>query len=131
MTVDRIKEYLYAKPGIIFAYVFGSFGKPQFKEGRSDIDLAIFGDHVFTFHELADMSDDLQRLLPGHPEIDLVDLNQDAIILHQEIVRNGQLLFTRDQNVLDLFLMTQWSKYLDFKEYMKRFDEDLKKRVLK
>ncbi len=131
MTLDQIKAYFSTKPGIIFAFVFGSFGKPQFKEGRSDVDLAIFGDHVFTFYELADMSDDLQSLLPGHPEIDLVDLNQDAIILHQEIVLNGQLLFTRDQNALDLFLMTHWSKYIDFKEYMKRFDEELKKRILK
>lgn len=129
--LQTIQHHLESIPGIKFAYLFGSFGTPLYVEGKSDIDVAIYGDRVFNFKELTDISDELQNSIPGHPEIDLVDLRQDAIILHNEILQNGKLLFVRDQNVLDLFHMTHRSKYIDHKAYMKRFEEDLKKRVLK
>ena len=126
-----IKQHLESIPDIKFAYIFGSFGTAQYVEGKSDIDIAIYGDRVFNFQELTDISDGLQNMVPGHPEIDLIDLRQDAIILHHEIVQNGKLLFVRDQTALDLFHMVLWSKYIDHKDYMKRFEGDFRKRVLK
>jgi len=128
---NNIAEYLNSIPEIKFAYLFGSFGTPQYVKGRSDIDIAVYGDRVFNFQEMMEITDGLQNKVSGFSEIDLIDLRQDAIILHNEIVQNGKLLFVRDQTALDRFHMTQWSMYIDHKEYMKRFEEDFKKRVLK
>lgn len=131
MILEQIKQHLESIPGIKFVYVFGSFGTPHYVEGKSDIDIAIFGDHIYRFDELTDMADEIQRKIPGHPEIDLVDLSQDAIILNNQVIQHGKLIFCNDKVTHDNFLITQWSKYIDFKEYMKRFDKDLKERILK
>jgi len=131
MVLTQIKTYFESKPEIFFVYVYGSYGTDLYKPGKSDIDIAIFADRVYRFDELMDMADDIQRLIPGHPDIDLIDLSQDAIILNNQVVRNGKLIYSKDPVAHENYLITLWSKYIDYKEYMKRFDEDLKKRVLK
>jgi len=131
MILTTIRKYLESIPGILFVYVYGSFGSERYKEGKSDIDIAIFGDRIFRFDELMDMADELQRQIPGHPDIDLIDLNQDAIILNNQVIRTGKLIYCIDEEAHSNYVITQWSRYIDFKEYMKRFDQDLKERILK
>ncbi len=131
MILPTISQYLESIPGIKFAYVYGSFVTGNYKEGKSDIDIAIFGNHIYRFDELVDMADEIQRKIPGHPEIDLVDLSQDAIILNNQVIRTGKLIYCIDENAHANYMITHWSKYIDYKEYIKRFDQDLKERVLK
>ena len=80
-----IISYLSQRPDITFAYVFGSVLTEYFIEGKSDIDLAIMGaDKEFTFYDLQEMAMDISDLLPGHPEVDMVDLMTDApVLIHQ------------------------------------------------
>lgn len=126
-----IISYLSQRPDITFAYVFGSVLTEYFIEGKSDIDLAIMGaDKEFTFYDLQEMAMDISDLLPGHPEVDMVDLMTDAPVLIHQIMEHGQPLFVKDELVHDLFYCTQSSKFIDHQAWSKQFDEVLREGIL-
>ena len=129
MNFEPIIKYLQSDSRISFAYIFGSVLTTYFIEGKSDIDIAILGDRPFGFMELVEISNGISDLLPGHPEIDLIDLMTDAPVLIHEIIEHGNPLFVKDDLTHDEFVCTQWSRFIDHQVWVKQFDDELKNGV--
>lgn len=88
------------KDDIAFAYLFGSVANLQ-ADDLSDIDLAVFVRHPdeFSFDKKMKLHGDCCRAL-GRDDIDLVVLNQTRnLILQDEIIRTGHLLWDQDEEL--------------------------------
>ncbi len=108
-----IKDQLYAEPTIIFAFVFGSF-----LDGIAfrDIDIGIFVTHVRS-RSLIDFELDLSRhveeALPQSSRVDIKVINSAPLPFRFSVIR-GKLLFSRDDRLLDEFVISTVRQYIDF-----------------
>ena len=116
---------------IVFAYIFGSFLTDYFREGKSDIDLGIYFQKDIDFFQVSELAYKVQKALPGHPEIDIVQMQQRRLIVNHEIFKKGKLLINRDPDLHERFLLTQWSQYIDFKISRRKLEAGIKNPILK
>lgn len=102
---------------IAAAYLFGSTAAGTAHE-RSDIDIAILmraSDKTRAAAVKVSLYADICRKL-GRNEIDLVILSHDGnIILNDEVIRKGKVLFAADRETMDSFELTILHRCLDFK----------------
>jgi len=123
--VDRLKKSLqpvfkkYEKQ-IVFSYIFGSMVTGGYDLAKSDIDLAFYldSDALDLDFQLSLMADCGRALKSDR--LDLVILNQiKNLILAEEIVRTGQVIFERDKEKRDLFELKIIHQAIDFQEHRK------------
>ncbi len=123
--VDGLKKRLqpvfkkYEKQ-LVFAYIFGSVVTGGYNIAESDIDLAFFldSDELDLDFQLGLMADCGRALKSDR--IDLVILNQiKNLMLAEEIVRTGQVIFERDKEKRDLFEVKIIYQAIDFREHRK------------
>ncbi|NND34089.1 MAG: nucleotidyltransferase domain-containing protein [Saprospiraceae bacterium] len=126
-----ITDCLMRRDDVVFAYIFGSFLTDYFREGKSDIDLGIYFQKDIDFFQISDLAYEIQKILPGNPEIDIVQMQQRRLIVNHEIFKNGKLLINRDPNLHERFLLTQWSQYIDFKISRRKLEADMKNPIIK
>jgi len=113
---ERLKPVFDGRAEILFCFLFGSSaaGAPS----PRDIDLAVFAvvprDRRVDW--MADVHGDFcDALATNH--VDLVHLNStDNIMLLDEIVRKGLVIFERDADALAMFQARIWHEGIDFKE---------------
>ena len=116
MSVRDIRDYLYNRNEVIFAYLYGSLA--QGKENKlSDIDIAIYIEESKkpesgTFGYRSELITGLQTL--SEREVDLVILNEVSLSLSVSILKNGKLLFTKSEKLRIGFHKDIMRKYLDF-----------------
>lgn len=111
-----------ARPEIDFVYLFGSLARGKPTPAR-DIDLAVHarvpsdarpGWKLALWGEISDAV--------ASDKIDLVHLNAtDNVMLLDEIVRDGVVLFERDEEVRKLFDVRVIHDGIDFKEHRRRY----------
>ena len=102
---------------IVAAYLFGSTAKGVVSR-LSDIDIAVLlrnrdkkGGAILKFRLYADLCRKLKR-----NDIDLVLLDLSGnLILNDEIVRNGKLLYTTDDGVREDFELNVLHRNMDFR----------------
>jgi predicted nucleotidyltransferase len=102
---------------IVAAYLFGSTAK-GINSSESDIDIAVLlrnrdkkSGAALKFHLYADLCRQLKR-----NDIDLVLLNLSGnLILNDEIVRHGQILYTNDDTAREEFELKVLHRCIDFK----------------
>ena len=95
-----------------FAFVFGSFGTPGFRD-ESDLDLAAdFGRRLESHERFALASRPAEAA--GRP-VDLVDLRNADPIIAMQVLRTGRPFLVRDASALGVFRMTAPSLYFDWK----------------
>ena len=122
MDVEQLKIELAPAFGkyheeIVAAYLFGSAAKGE-TSSSSDIDIAVLtrssdkkNGAALKFSLYADLCRRLKR-----NDIDLVLLNLSGnLILNDEIVRHGKVLFTIDDEAREDFELNVLHRYLDFK----------------
>lgn len=95
-----------------FAFVFGSWGTPAFRE-ESDLDLAIDLGHVLSFRERVDLVGALGEATGR--AVDLVDLRSADPIIAMQVLRTGRAFLVTDGKALAVFRMTAPSRYFDWK----------------
>ncbi len=119
---NRLAPVFERHPEVGFAYLFGSAALERTDRRPRDIDIAVWaevggGDRVGW---LADLHGNLTAALETN-EVDLVHLNgTDNIMLLDEIVRRGVLLWEPDSVERRLFEARIWHQGIDFKEKRKR-----------
>ena len=107
-VIERCGSYFSNTDEIRLALVFGSAGRGKL-ESHSDVDVAIAGRAPLAKSKLADVRNDLARLLGR--EIDLIDLNlAEGLILHRAVTEGVRV--KSDAALFERFL----TKALDFQE---------------
>lgn len=90
--IAQIKEYLFTKDEIVFAYIHGSFIKST---SFRDIDLAIFVKNSTDFYFESDLSAELKSITSFEVEVRII--NNAPVAFQMAVLRDGLLLFSRDE----------------------------------
>jgi len=110
-----LKNYAADKPEIAAVFLFGSEAAGHSHQG-SDVDIALLfkpdcspsGDH------LMEIRDELTSLLQR--EADIVNLNCSSPIIRMQVLRKGKRVFTRDQQMYNIFFVRTINEYDDLKQ---------------
>jgi predicted nucleotidyltransferase len=116
--MEKITEKLKEK-GVIFAYVHGSFLTRNFR----DIDIAIYlkeGGDVLTEVKI---EVELEKIL-GFP-VDVRVLNSAPLTFRFRVIRDGLLLFSRDERIRSDFEALTISEYHDFSYFRKMYRREV------
>ncbi len=112
---------------IKIVYLFGSYATGEERK-TSDIDIAIFAPKL--------MLDGYLKLwakvtgLLGTERIDLVTLSDKPATFRYQVIKEGKVIYCRDEDLLNDFELKTWQSYMDSKHlrkiYLKHFYEGLK-----
>jgi len=127
--IGKLKERLEKEEDVIFAYIIGSYAKG--KAGpMSDIDIAVYLDRKK--EEIFDRKISLNILITEilkTDEVDLVILNEASPLFVHHSLKNGKLLFSKDEKKRIAFLVKNLKEYFDMQYYYGRFKEAILKRI--
>ena len=116
---------VFPKGKIAFAYIFGSHAKKT-AGPLSDVDIAVYFDEAVGRDEyfdlrlavLGDLVDSLRT-----DDVDLVILNDAPPLLAHRIVKEGQILFSADEEHRVAFEVRAVLGYLDWKPYVLKYTQ--------
>lgn len=123
MDTERISEVFEENleyDGISFAYLHGSHAAGE-ESGMSDLDIAVFAAGDFGLKDRARLS----RKLSGElgTEVDISLLNNASTGFRYQVLKKGELIYSREVVQRRRFEEEVYRKYLDMKPFMKRFNE--------
>ena len=129
--MQRLSHYFADRPTVLVAYLFGSYGRGR-ATVHSDVDIAVLAEQTLSREQSFDLRlaliDELQGLL--HREaVDVVILNEAPLALRYRVLRDGQLLFCRDDQLRILYQADMVSLYLDFKPVIERHERAILERA--
>jgi len=124
---ETLKKY----PDVQFAYLFGSQASGNVTP-ISDVDVAVYlDDHLASteqfklqLHLVGVLCQALQR-----NDVELAILNGADIVLRYQVLKNGKLIFCRDQTAKNEFFVRTMSEYLDAEPLRAFHREKMKKRI--
>jgi predicted nucleotidyltransferase len=120
-VLQKIKEILLKDKEILFCYLFGSQTTKNVLQ-KSDIDLAIYLDKDKNFFKKRlELINKLSISLKT--ETDIVILNTTPVVLKYVILKEGKLIFERNQEKRVNFELKSFNEYYDFKPILKRYYE--------
>ena len=129
--MKRIKEkassILKDEDNILFAYLYGSTATGKFTED-SDIDIGIYcsdqeHDNLYPERLSAELEKEFGR------EVDVRILNERNLIFLHQVLKNGELIFSKDERKRVEFETGVYDRYLDMKYYFDKYNEIRRKRV--
>ena len=111
--IPKALTYLQSMPDILFAYLFGSFGRGK-RLPLSDVDIAVYLKERLVVQEkkieiLGALSDILQT-----DEIDLVVLNNAPLPLRMSILENKKVVVDREPFLRHHYESLTMREYFDF-----------------
>lgn len=92
---ENIADFLKDYEDIKLAYIFGSHGT-KYQRKDSDLDLAVFFDNPPKMLKQLELAARLELKLKKY-KIDLINLNNAEMAFKQEVVTNGDLIYSRDE----------------------------------
>ncbi len=120
MLADRYHEMLqkvFVKhKQVAFAYLFGSVAKGE-QTALSDIDIAVYlcKGTSFSFDDTLHFQGDCCRVLKRN-DVDVLVLNTTRnLLLLEDVIRNGQIIYNMDPELLDDFELGTLHLACDFK----------------
>lgn len=124
--INQINSVLKRHP-VIFNYVFGSSAKSN-TWGFSDLDLAVYLesglDKIKIKQIISEIRDELEKQLNMPEKIDFVCLNDELpFLLLKEIVYEGQLIYSKDEEKRISWESKAISLWLDWAYYQQQFDQ--------
>ncbi len=113
--LQQMGPALFQRHGVDLAYLFGSASKGRFTP-RSDVDIAVRFTHKETAPELFKRGDALHAELSNllRRKVDIAVLNIAPPLLRFEVIKNGMLLFSADEEQRALFHIRAFRDYEDF-----------------
>lgn len=131
MDTSSIKGYLFSRAEIIASYVFGSTLSGS-ATSESDIDIAVLLDNNIDRNDYGLIRQDITASLIERVSFDKVDvaiLNAASPLLCHEVIKNGELLFSKDERTRVAFTAKATKRYIDT-IYLRRVqDRVLHKRI--
>ncbi len=128
--VKKIEDFFSKEKRIAAVFLFGSFGT-EFENSFSDIDIGI----IFMPDIQVGLEDELDldarlSLFLKTDQIDLVNLNKAPIQLRFNAIKDGDLIYERDNTVTSDFIENTYRYYLDYSYHLKKLKRERAK-VLK
>ncbi len=125
---EKIQSRLKEEDEISFAYLYGSFARSEETE-KSDIDVGIYleGDDLDSLL-IGDLTADLEQEIGI--DIDIRVLNHRSLTFLHQVLKKGELLFSRDEKRRVEFESWVYDRYLDFKYYIDEYNQTRRKRIL-
>lgn len=116
LLTQKLKEILLSYQSIVFAYVFGSF---IHEELFRDIDVAIYarGETSFEFESALSLA--LRDALGF--DVEVRALNNAPASFQMAVLRDGKLLFSRDENERTDFIERTSQSYREFLHFRNLF----------
>ena len=129
--LKQLKDHLYQKEEIIFAYIYGSVARNQDTK-LSDIDIAIYIDEdkrpeAGPFGYRSELITELQPLAGN--DIDLIILNEASNLLAYNVFKEGNLLFNKEPDLRTEVQAKIVDRYLDFLPMLKVQEKYLNERI--
>ena len=109
-----LNETLAAEPGIVAAYLFGSFVRGA-AGPLSDLDVALLVRETREGGAVRERTMDALCRRLGTSHVDVVLLGDAPMPLRYRVVRDGSLVVCRDGAMLERFVADTVLQYLDFK----------------
>jgi len=119
--LERLPELL-ARRSVLLAYVFGSLAENETPPEDVDLALLVEGEPVHALRA------DLEEAL-GTRRLDLVDLRRASPRLRFHVIRDGRLLYARDDEVLNRFELDTLHVYRDTAPLRRRHRRVLRERM--
>lgn len=113
---DLLKTVFTNNRQVLFAYLFGSYARNE-STPLSDIDIAIYvkDSAQFSFNDKLAIYADCCRALHLN-DVDLIVINQTRnLILQDEIIRQGELIYLQDKKAYDDYELKTLHLSCDFK----------------
>lgn len=113
-NLDAMTASLESIPEVVFAYLFGSHATGR-AHAESDVDIAV---HLGG-RRVSDRTKILEKLIVSlssavaSHRLDLVILDDAPVVLRQQVLRHGKLLFCRDRSFWAEFLVRTVDEYAD------------------
>lgn len=127
-TIISILEKKFRKEeGVLFCYIFGSLAYGKFNS-ESDVDIAVYLDEKKSddfFDKRLDLISEISQILGI--EADILVLNTASLFLKYVVLREGKLIFSRDESQRIDFELKTINNYFDFKPVLEKYY----KRILK
>jgi len=124
--VKEISRCLSGVEDLLLGYLYGSF---LVQNDFNDIDIGLLVAGERTPYELFKyamrIASDLERCITPRCEVDLRVLNTAPVEFQYEVVKTGQVVFARDENVRVAFEADVLAKYLDLKYLYDRMNRAL------
>lgn len=118
--VEVVSECLRSVDGVEFAILFGSSCRGRTHK-FSDLDVGVYVSRSLSVRELLDRIPLLER------PVDLKILNDAPPLFRLRVLREGKILFVKDERVLKRFVYETLVEALEYKEtyeeMLKRFSE--------
>ena len=120
----RLTEVLAQDERILVAYLFGSKSKGV-QTSESDTDIAVLLSELpeDLLGYWLDLVEKLSRLLGD--AVDLTVLNRASPLLKHEVIKHGQVLYSRDEKTRVEFETKAEGEYLDFGLRRRQYDKAL------
>ena len=122
-VIRKIRDVIEKDSVVLFAYLHGSFLESN---NYNDIDVAVYlkeGKEIIPL-EIQEKEFKLSSMLEQkcrNTRFDVRTLNLAPLSFKYQVINNGLLLFTKDEDRLTDFEMATIPQYLDFSIYRKRY----------
>ncbi len=118
-VVKKLADILKKREEVIFAYIHGSFLKGNFR----DVDVAIYlTESRDVFYEI-ELEVELEETLKL--PVDVRILNSAPLSFRFGVIKNGLILFSKDEQVRVEFETRTISEYHDFAYFRKRYRREV------
>ena len=117
MQTDHVRlDEIARRHGVVLMLVFGSAESGR-QHPRSDLDIAVLLERPSpSFHELADLTHDVQTLFPRE-KLDLALINTADPLFLKQITDRCRLLYGNPRRLLELKLYA-YKRYQDHRRYL-------------
>lgn len=120
--IKALKGFFKDKKEVLFCYLFGSFAMENFIS-KSDVDLAVFLDEKRCkdfFDKRLELISQLSKILKK--EVDVIVLNDTrSPFFKYVILKEGKLIFERDEEKRIDFELETLNQYFDFKPTLEKY----------
>jgi len=117
--IDELTRLLIEREEIIFAYLHGSFLTHDFR----DIDIAVYLKKDEDVLYEVELGVELEKILKF--PVDVRVLNSAPLTFKFKVIKDGLLLFSRDERIRSDFEALTISEYHDFSYFRKRYRREV------
>lgn len=131
IQIKALQAALQNFPQVLFAYLFGSQATGNVTP-MSDVDIAVYFDERLSSTEqfrlrlqlIGVLGETLQR-----NDVEVAVLNDEAIVLHYEVVNTGKLIFSRNDEAQIEFFVRSIREYFDTEPLRAYFRKIMKQQI--
>ena len=122
--IEELKNYFSEQDDILAVYIFGSYGT-EYQTPLSDVDFAVLFKQEAEINLMREMEIMSQiTLITKVEDIDLVNLNQAPVLLQHKAIKEGKLIFEREENKVSEFIEYVLTYYYDAKIRSEVFNQE-------